>query len=425
MNPILPKQYFVPDVEARAMPDGRLYLYGSLDLSGCRDYCSHEYRVFSTDDPALSRWTDHGVSFRNTADAPGIPWKPGVRLYAPDAIYRNGKYYLYICGADNFEAVAVSDTPYGPFTDARPILGADGDSIDPSVFIDDDGQAYYLWGQFSLRGAKLCDDMCTLEPGSIRTGILTEQEHGFHEGASLRKRNGKYYIIYTDITRGKATCMSYAMADSPLGPYTRGGVIVDNMYCDPSTWNNHGSIEEYNGQWYVFYHRSSQNGNTCRRVCAEPITFNEDGTINEVQMTSQGAAGPLSAFETIDAACACRMKGNCYITPDPDTGKADAPHEILTDCGGGNWCGDWAEYRYIDFGTGAVSCTISAKGTGRILVKVSGSDTPVCTLDLDSPTTFCPCTVPLSEPCTGIRTVWIVFEGKGMAMDYFTFASVT
>ena len=293
------------------------------------------------------------------------------------------------------------------------------------MFIDDDGQAYYLWGQFSLRGAKLCDDMCTLEPGSIRTGILTEQEHGFHEGASLRKRNGKYYIIYTDITRGKATCMSYAMADSPLGPYTRGGVIVDNMYCDPSTWNNHGSIEEYNGQWYVFYHRSSQNGNTCRRVCAEPITFNEDGTINEVQMTSQGAAGPLSAFETIDAACACRMKGNCYITPDPDTGKADAPHEILTDCGGGNWCGDWAEYRYIDFGTGAVSCTISAKGTGRILVKVSGSDTPVCTLDLDSPTTFCPCTVPLSEPCTGIRTVWIVFEGKGMAMDYFTFASVT
>lgn len=402
------------------MPDGRLYLYGSFDLSGSRNYCSLQYHVFSTDDPTLSRWTDHGVSFQNTLESPGIPWKPGVTLYAPDAICRGGKYYLYICGADSFEAVAVSDTPYGPFTDARPIVGADGDSIDPSVFIDDDGQAYYLWGQFSLRGAKLCEDMCTLEPGSIRTGILTEQEHGFHEGASLRKRNGKYYIVYTDISRGKATCMSYAMADHPLGPYTRGGVIIDNMYCDPESWNNHGSIEEYNGQWYVFYHRSSQNGNTCRRVCAEPITFNEDGTIHEVQMTSQGAASPIPAFTEIDAACACRMKGNCYITPDP-ADKTAMANEILTDCGGKNWCGDWAEYRYIDFGSGASSCTVRAKGTGRILIKTDGSDTPVCMFDISSPDTFGTFTGTLTGECTGLRTLWVVFEGRGMALDSFTF----
>lgn len=97
------------------MPDGRLYLYGSCDISGKKEYCGNEYRVFSTDDPQLSRWTDHGVSFRNTQDEPGIPWRPGVPLYAPDAAARNGKYYLYACGQDAFEGVAVSDRPYGRF----------------------------------------------------------------------------------------------------------------------------------------------------------------------------------------------------------------------------------------------------------------------------------------------------------------------
>ena len=128
---------------------------------------------------------------------------------------------------------------------------------------------------------------------SLQTAILTEQEHGFHEGACMRKRNGIYYIVYTDISRGKATCLSYAMSDKPLGPYKKGGVIIDNMYCDPQTWNNHGSIEEFKGQWYIFYHRSSQNSFTSRRMCVEKIYFNEDGTINEVEMTSMGASSPI------------------------------------------------------------------------------------------------------------------------------------
>ncbi|MBQ4354032.1 MAG: family 43 glycosylhydrolase [Clostridia bacterium] len=420
MNPLLPRKYFVPDAEARVMPDGRLYLYGSLDISGNRGYCSEEYRVFSTDDPAMTRWTDHGVSFRNTKEEPGIPWKGGVTLYAPDAVYKDGKYYLFICGADKFEAVAVSDTPYGPFGDAKPVAGADGDGIDPSVFVDDDGQAYYLWGQFSLKGAKLNDDMCTLDMDSLHTAILTEQEYGFHEGASIRKRNGKYYIVYTDISRGKATCMSYAVADHPLGPYTKGGVIVDNMYCDPSTWNNHGSIQQFNGQWYIFYHRSSQNGNTCRRVCAEPITFAEDGSIREVVMTSQGAAGPLDAFGEIDASTACRMTGNIYIKPDGV--NPDEPNEILTDCGGKNWCGDWAEYRYLDFGEGALSCTVNAKGRGKILLRIDGAEKPFCTVDIDSENGFSSFTAPVTADVSGVHPLWIVFNGRGMELDSFTFA---
>ncbi|MFR1518474.1 MAG: family 43 glycosylhydrolase [Clostridia bacterium] len=417
MNPLLHRKYFIPDAEAHVMPDGRLYLYGSSDISGKKEYCGSEYRVFSTDDPDLSVWTDHGVSFRNTREEAGIPWKPGVPLYAPDAIYRDGKFYLYACGQDSFEAAAVSETPYGPFSNAEPIEGADGDGIDPAVFIDDGGQAYYLWGQFSLKGGKLCKDMKTLEKESVVSGILTEQEHGFHEGASMRKRNGKYYIVYTDISRGKATCLSYAVSDRPLGPYRKGGVIIDNIYCDPQTWNNHGSIEEYKGKWYVFYHRSSQNGCTCRRVCAEPIFFQEDGSIPEVEMTSQGASGPISAFLEVDASIACRMKGNLYIAPEPS--QNNEFNEILTNCGGGNWTQDWAEYRYLDFSDGAEYFTIRARGKGNIIILsadhlIAGK----CAIDSEEFTTY---QKKLDIPLRGVRPLWLLFDGRKMSVDSFYF----
>ena len=347
------------------MPDGRLYLYGSWDHPYSDDYCGRVAHCFSTDD--MVHFVDHGVIFRNDEEFQGMPWNSKSSLYAPDAIHRDGKYYYYVCGNHNEEGVAVADSPIGPFSPAEPIVGADGDSIDPSVFVDDDGQAYYFWGQFTLRGGKLMDDMKTLIPESVKTGIVTEWEHGFHEGASIRKRNGKYYMVYTDISRGKATCMSYAIADYPLGPYKKGGVIVDNIYCDPSTWNDHGSICEFKGQWYVFYHRSSQNRQTCRRVCAEPIYFDENGYIKEVEMTSSGAEYALNPFNGIPARAACRMMGNCFVTLEDD-------REVLVKQSGGHWMTDWAEYKYLDFADGATTLTVTVKGKGRISFRIDGAD---------------------------------------------------
>lgn len=413
MNPILPRPFFIADGEAHVMPDGRLYLYGSTDISGKKEYCGHVYHVFSTEDETLTNWTYHGISFKNTKEEPGIYWSKGTPLYAPDAIHKDGKYYLYVCGQDNFEAVAVSDKPYGPFGDAKPVKGADGDSIDPAVFVDDDGQAYYLWGQFNLRGAKLNDDMSTLDMDSLQTAILTEQEHGFHEGACMRKRNGIYYIVYTDISRGKATCLSYAMSDKPLGPYKKGGVIIDNMYCDPQTWNNHGSIEEFKGQWYIFYHRSSQNSFTSRRMCVEKIYFNEDGTINEVKMTSMGAGGPIDAFKEIDASIACRVKGNIYIAPYFDS------KEILVNCGGGNWIQDWAEYKYLDFKDGVRRFCIKTKGKGRILVKTN-DNLLLAAVDVDSPE-FEWFETDAVASAEGVKALWLMFEGREMKVFSFRF----
>lgn len=415
MNPLLPRYFFMADAEARVMPDGRLYLYGSQDISGSEDYCSKEYHVFSTDDPALEKWTDHGISLSNRKDNPGIAFSADTTLYAPDGIYCNGKYYLCACGADNFEAILESDSPSGPFVNAKKIIGASGDSIDPAIFVDDDGQVYYFWGQFRLKGAKLNADMETLDMDSLNKEVLTEFEHGFHEGASIRKHNGKYYMVYTDISRGSATCLSYATSDFPLGPYKKGGTIIDNICCDPQTWNNHGSIECFHGQWYVFYHRSSQNSRTSRRVCAEPIYFNEDGSIQEVIMTSQGASDAISAVQRIDASLACRVKGNVYVAPD----EKSEENEVLLNGGGGNWIEDWAEYRYINFGDGVFSWKISAKGQGRISVMaedygISG------TIDI-STDEFTEFSGMLTQAVSGTKAVWLLMSGQEISVDWFCF----
>ena len=347
------------------MPDGRLYLYGSWDHPHSDYYCSREAHCFSTDD--MIHFVDHGVIFRNDEEFQGMPWNPKSWLYAPDAIHKDGKYYYYVCGERHDEGVAVADSPTGPFSPAEPIEVANGDSIDPAVFVDDDGQAYYFWGQFTLRGGMLMDDMKTLIPDTVKDGILTEWEHGFHEGASIRKRGDKYYMVYTDVSRGNATCISYAISDNPLGPYKKGGGIVDNIYCDPASWNNHGSIAEFKGQWYVFYHRSSQNRKTCRRVCAEPIFFDENGYIKEVEMTSSGAEYALNPFNGIPARAACRMMGNCYVTLEGD-------REVLVKQRGGHWMTDWVEYKYLDFADGATALTVTVKGKGRISFRADGTD---------------------------------------------------
>ncbi|MBE6657050.1 MAG: xylosidase [Ruminococcaceae bacterium] len=406
MNPLLPELCFMPDAEAHVMPNGRLYLYGSWDLSGNPGYCSGVMHTYSTDD--MVHFTDHGVIFENTEEHRGMPWSQSTVLYAPDAIHKNGKYYLYVCSSCGEEGVAVADHPAGPFSCAEPVIGADGRGIDPAVFVDEDGQAYYLWGQFSLHGGKLADDMKTIIPDSEKADILTEWEHGFHEGSSLRRRGDKYYIVYTDISRGRATCLSYAVSDHPLGPYKKGGVIIDNVGCDPKSWNNHGSIECFGGQWYVFYHRSSQNGQTCRRVCAEPIFFDENGMIAEVRQTSSGAEWALSPA-LIPARIACRMMGGCYIT------ERDG-REVLLVSGGGHWGQrDWAEYRYIDFGDGTLSqASFCVRGSGSIAVRCDSGELCRVSFACEDCETV---TVPMAS-ASGRQTVWLFFEGEFVLREF-------
>lgn len=397
-NPILPLDIHIPDSEAHVMPDGKLYIYGSYD--GYADaYCSEKYHVVSTDD--MENWSIYDEAL-NGKDIPWFyddkaPRYPGFDqnfptafmrkmkeetpeddinfvleneaekkplLFAPDCISKAGKYYLYFCMADDSEGVAVSDKPQGPFK--NPVRLPCG-GIDPAVFVDDDGQAYYYWGQFRSHGVKLNPDMMSFPADKVVDNLLTEEEHFFHEGASVRKIGDTYYSVYSDMERGRPTALGYATAPSPLGPFQYRGIIIDNCECDPSSWNNHGSIECINGQWYVFYHRSSRNSKIFRRLCIEPITIRPDGTIEEIVMTSQGPGAPFGPGECIMGYQACGLKGKLFI--DIEEQGAYKGKEKLTNISEG----DEAVFRYVESENGFGKITVEAAGTGTIEVYLDGN----------------------------------------------------
>lgn len=398
-NPILPLEYHVPDSEGHVMPDGKLYVYGSFDDR--EDvYCSEKYHVVSTAD--MEHWMIHEESlngnqipwFNNPVAPkyPGIDWshstpfiqkmiqrdlengvdmkakfeeeekreKPAL-LFAPDCLERNGKYYLFFCMPDDSEGVAVSERPEGPFN--NPIQLPCG-GIDPAIFIDDDGQAYYYWGQLFSHGVKLNEDMISFNRDEIVDDLVTEEEHFFHEGSSMRKIGDTYYYVYADMERGKPTSLGYSTSKSPMGPFTYRGIIIDNDGCDPASWNNHGSIECVNGQWYVFYHRCSRGVQQHRRLCIEKIEILEDGTIPEVKMTSQGIGEPFAPREVIKGYQACEMSGSVYIGVNEDAGSAEEYPEVLMNIS----VGDEVMFRYVKSEQEWKEIEILYSGAGKIQV---------------------------------------------------------
>lgn len=427
-NPIVPPGVYIADPSAHVWNDGKLYVYGSRDESPYY-YCSHKYDVLSTSD--LKTWTLTENTFASKGPNDQVPYSDDF-LYAPDAQYKNGKYYLYYCLAnrDKTEGVATSNSPTGPFVDGIPIRTGGINEIDPCVFIDDDGQAYYIWGQFTAKMAKLKPNMTEIDSTTIRDSIVTEKEHRFHEGGYMVKRNDIYYFVFTGLSISDyASCISYATSKSPWGPFKYRGVIINNDHCDPENWNNHGSLVEFKGKWYVFYHRASNGSNSMRKACLEPITFNADGSINEVEMTTQGAAGPLDAREQMDAARACILHGNVRIQ------LIEPNHEALTEIKNE----DAVAYKYLDFGKGVKNVTFrimpgSDAGyirvnvgdpfnwTGNAIVRVPGNGDGKTWITLTVPVSNT-VTFPTSD-VVGIKPVWLTFYTKGkksFKVDWFKF----
>ena len=296
---------------------------------------------------------DMKAEFEKNADKP----KPPL-LFAPDCLERDGKYYLYFCMPDDSEGVAVSDRPEGPFEiiGQLPVGG-----IDPAIFIDDDGSAYYYWGQLFSHGVKM-EDMATIDRDKIVDYLVTEEKHFFHEGSSMRRIGDTYYYVYADMERGKPTSLGYSTSDSPLGPFTYRGIIIDNDGCDPASWNNHGSIECFNGQWYVLYHRCSRGVQQHRRLCIEKISIMPDGTIPEVKMTSQGPGEPFAPGEPLYGYQACGVKGKCFI------GLGGPYTEQLMNIADG----DAAIFRYVKNSNPYRAIEIEASGSGNVKVLFNG-----------------------------------------------------
>lgn len=305
---------FTADPSAHVFND-RIYVYPSHDVkTDIQDndngdqYAMNDYHVLSMD-AVGSPVTDHGVVLA-LAD---IPWA-GKQLWAPDAATRNGKYYLYYPARDKENVfrigVAVGDVPEGPFKpEPQPIEGSY--SIDPASFVDDDGEAYLyfggIWGgqlqcwatgkfnaeaytnmeaksgpAFMPRVAKLSQDMLSFDGGVHELAILGEDgqplpshdhDRRFFEAAWMHKYDGKYYFSYST---GDTHFLCYATGDSPYGPFTYRGRILEPV----QGWTTHHSIVQHHGKWYLFHHDTSLSGkNHLRCVKVREIFYNEAGEI--------------------------------------------------------------------------------------------------------------------------------------------------
>lgn len=340
VNPYLPHFEYVPDGEPYVF-DGRVYVYGSHDIYNGAVFCMGDYVCYSAPIDDLGNWRYEGVIYKKTKDPANTDGT--MCLYAPDiTIGPDGKYYLYyVLDHLPIVSVAVCDTPAGEFefhgyvhyADGTKLGEKEGDepSFDPGVITEGDKTYLYLGfcgpGDNSRTGSfvsVLDKDMVTIieNPKLVAPGCMNKtfapdfNEHPFFEAPSIRKRNGKYYFVYSSAAMHE---LCYAMSDSPVGPFTYGGVIVSNCDLGIDTYkdgktpvapgaNNHGSIIEIGDEWYIFYHRHTNNTWYCRQGCAEKISFNEDGTINQVEITSCGLnGGPLVGKGKYPAYIACHV----------------------------------------------------------------------------------------------------------------------
>ncbi|HEY3429931.1 MAG TPA: glycoside hydrolase family 43 protein [Cyclobacteriaceae bacterium] len=311
----LVEHIFTADPSAHVF-NGRIYIYPSHDIdAGVPEdddgghFAMTDYHVLSMDSIG-GKVTDHGVAI----DIKNIPWA-GRQLWAPDAAFVNDTYYLYFPVKDKNDVfkigVATSKTPEGPFTaETEPIRNSY--SIDPCVFQDDDGSFYMyfggIWGgqlqrwnnnKYDVRAklrdsaeqailpriAKLSSDMKSFAEEVKEVKIVNDQgnlfteaqnDKRFFEAAWLHKYNGKYYFSYST---GDTHFINYAVGDSPYGPFTYKGVVLNPV----QGWTNHHSIVKVNDQWYLFYHDVQLSGKThLRNIKVTKLQHNEDGTIQAI-----------------------------------------------------------------------------------------------------------------------------------------------
>ena len=307
---------FTADPSAHVF-DGKIYIYPSHDIphngednDNGDEYQMRDYHVLSMES-LDSECVDNGLALSEK----DVPWV-SEQMWAPDAAYKNGKYYLYFPARDkegNFRlGVAESDSPVGPFTpDDNYIPGSY--SIDPAVMVEgDEAYIYYggLWGgqlekwqtgefvpdavgpsgdepALGPMFAVLSEDMKSFKSTPQMLRILDEngepikagdEERRYFEAPWLHKYNGKYYLSYST---GTTHYIVYATSDSPVGPFTYGGRIMEPVI----GWTTHHSIVEIGGKWYLFYHDCEMSGgiNHRRTVKFTELKYNEDGSIVPIQ----------------------------------------------------------------------------------------------------------------------------------------------
>lgn len=278
-----------------------VFLYTTHDEDDAEGFKMQDWLLYTSTD--MVNWTDHGV----VASLKSFDWvKRDNGAWAEQVVERNGKFYMYCPIHGNGIGVLVSNSPYGPFKDplGKPLVWQKEhwDDIDPTVFIDEDGQAYMYWGNPNCYYVKLNEDMISYSGDIVK---LKETPEYYQEGPWFYKRNGHYYLAFA------STCcpegIGYAMSDSPTGPWKTKGYI---MRPTERTRGNHPGIMDYKGKSYVFglnYDLLKLETNTHyerRSVSVAEMHYNEDGTIQEVPYwadTKLEQIGTFNPFRKVEA----------------------------------------------------------------------------------------------------------------------------
>ena len=289
--------------------NGTMYVYTGHDEDGADFFWMQEWRVYSTQD--MVNWQDHGSPLALES----FSWADD-RAWASQTIERDGKFYWYICAHSKISngmaiGVAVADSPTGPFRDAlgKPLFeNGSWDHIDPTVMIDDDEQAWLMWGNPQVYYLKLNRDMISYE-GELGKLPMTEEAFGgpmmkerekgkkykdsYVEGPWLTKRNGVYQLLYA--AGGVPEHISYSTAPSPLGPWKYAGEIMP--LCDTNSFTNHCGVADFKGHSYFFYHTGKlpQGGGFGRSVAVEEFKYNADGSFPIIMPTDEGVK-PVAEF---------------------------------------------------------------------------------------------------------------------------------
>lgn len=338
-NPYLPSWEYIPDGEPYVFGD-RVYVYGSHDFYNGYVFCMGDYVCWSAPVDDLGNWRYEGVIYPRDEDPMNKDGK--MCLYAPDVtVGPDGRYYLYyVLDHVSVVSVAVCDSPAGRYEfygyvhykDGTRLGEKQGDEpqFDPGLLTE--GERTYLYTGFCGRGDKsrtgamatvLDADMLTVleppvfvAPGCEYSGGTGFEGHEFFEAPSMRKVGDRYYLIYSSVVMHE---LCYAVSNNPTKGFTYGGVLVSN--CDlhidtykpagmPAAYgaNNHGSIVEIGGEWYIFYHRHTNNTWYSRQGCAERLEILPDGKILQAEMTSCGLnGGPLKGAGEYPAYIVCHL----------------------------------------------------------------------------------------------------------------------
>lgn len=430
-NPIIQTK-FTADPAPMVYHD-TVFLYTGHDEDNAFGFVMHDWLLYTSTD--MVNWTDHGA----VASLKDFKWVHDDNgAWAVQCVHRNGKFYLY-CPMPNGAGIGVlvSDSPYGPFKDpiGKPLIRNGPQDIDPTVLINDDGQAYLYWGNPELYYVKLNNDMISYSGEIIKDSSFIKtkgQADLFHyqEGPWAYKRNGRYYMAYA------STCcpegIGYAMSNSPVGPWQYKGMIMDG---DRRSSGNHPGIIDYKGNAYVFgfnYNILKQTMSKHyerRSVCVEKITYNKDGTIQKLPFWSEagvkqiGTLNPYNKMEAETIAFSAGVKTEKATEWERNIewnkGKMIAERLFVTSVNNG----DYIKVQGVNFSKGSSSIEVSVAGLygGKIEIHTDKIDGPVLGLvevnisgEGDLWKTI---TTPVKN-INGVHDVFFVFKGN---KDLFNF----